>query len=122
MKENKRAIELALELFGAVPQGDPQPVDQENTLQYGVIVDDKAAYAVGHIVNYFRKNTLNAEQLNATFHKSWEVISKSSRVELLIHQLLHYLTTYGTNFTSDYVYYPAEKLEIRIVPNCASFI
>lgn len=109
---NKKAIELSLELFGAVPAGPPKPTVFKKTLPYGVVLDETAAYAMKTVLRYFKANQLNAEQLNATFHKSWKVIRDSSREELFIHQILHYFTTYGTNFTSDYVYYPAEELEL----------
>lgn len=109
---NKRAIELGLELFGAIPAGQPKASDHQKTLEFGVVVDENAAYALKTILRYIQKNQLSAEQLNATFHKSWVIIQNSSREELYIHQILHYLSTYGSNFTSDYVYYPLEKLEL----------
>ena len=109
---NKRAIELSLELFGAVPAGKSTPSQHKDTLEHGVLVDENAAYANKAILRYLKANKLSGEQLNATFHKSWEVIRTSTRYELFVHQILHYLTTYGTNFTSDYVYYPAEELEV----------
>ena len=109
---NKLAIKLGLELFGAVPSGSPQDADPAKTLPLGLVLDEQAAYALEEILDYFRANQLSAEQLNATFHKSWKVIRDSSREELFLHQILHYFTTYGTDFTSDYVYFPAEKLEL----------
>ena len=42
---NKRAIELSLELFGAVPAGKPTPSKHKDTLEHGVLVDEHAAYA-----------------------------------------------------------------------------
>ncbi|MGH1363685.1 MAG: hypothetical protein ACRBF0_09020 [Calditrichia bacterium] len=109
---NTTAIELGLKLFSAVPKNTSQATSFETSLKYGVIVDRHASYAQAEILNYFVKNKLSAEQLNATFHKSWQVIENSSRQELFVHQILHYLTTYGTDFTSEFVYFPAEHLSL----------
>jgi hypothetical protein len=114
---NTRILELSIQLFNAVPKGNPQKTDFNKLLKYGIILDDFAAYATDQILNYFKENKLSSQQLNSTFHKSWKVIKDSSREELFIHQMLHYLTTYGSNFTSDYVYFPAEKLELPEIKN-----
>ena len=106
------AIQKSIKLFNAVPKGSPQTPDLKPTLPYGVIVDEYAAYAGTEILTYLKDNKLDSEQLNATFHKSWKVIRDTPREELLVHQLMHYMTTYGTNFTSEFVYFPAEKLEL----------
>ncbi len=108
----KRIVELALKLFNAVPSGYTEEIDIKQGLAYGIIIDEKASYASKEILNYFKKNKLSGKQFNATFHKSWNMIKKSSREELFIHQILHYFTTYGTNFTSNFIYIPAEKLNI----------
>lgn len=105
-----RLIELSLELIGAVPKGDrfePTPIPE-----LGVILSPEASYAEDEVREFYSSQKLTGEQLNATFHKSWKVIKESSREELLIHQILHYFTTYGTDFTSEFVYFPSEVLEI----------
>ena len=38
---------------------------------------------------------------NATFYKSWNDIISKTRIELLEDQLIHYATTYGTNFEGE---------------------
>lgn len=38
---------------------------------------------------------------NSTFYKTWEDIVSKSRFKLLIDQLLHYASTYGTNFSGE---------------------
>jgi len=58
----------------------------------------------------------NPEQLNQTFHKSWEKVRTASMKQLMLEQMLHYLTTYGFESTGYYdqafVYIPAEKLDV----------
>lgn len=107
-----KAIELSLKLFSVVPRGEITESTIEDGLKYGVVIAEDAAYAAPQIFAYYEENKLSGEQLNATFHKSWKVIKKSSREQLFTHQILHYLTTYGTGFTSDFIYIPAEELQL----------
>jgi hypothetical protein len=67
--------------------------------------------------------------INTTFYKSWEDVTTKSRMELLLDQLVHYSSTYGTNhkgpvyvpndspeqinFTDCKVILPISKLEIQ---------
>lgn len=59
---------------------------------------------------------LSGEQLNASFHKSWEKIRSSSLEQLYAEQLAHYITTYGFQalgvYNEDSVYFPTEELNI----------
>ena len=45
---------------------------------------------------------------NATFYSSWSDIRDKSGLELLVDQLLHYISTYGTGYTAD-AYIPNEN-------------
>ena len=60
--------------------------------------------------------SLSAKQLNATFHKSWDKIANASQEQLVVEQLMHYITTYGYKalgiYDEDTVYIPDEVLEI----------
>lgn len=109
---NTNLIALSLELFNAVPEGSAAKISPKDGLEFGVLIDEKAAYATSAILKYFKEHQLTGEQLNATFHKSWKVIKDSTRAELFLHQILHYMTTYGTNFKSVFIYIPAEKLKL----------
>lgn len=44
-------------------------------------------------------------KFNSTFYKTWSDVENKSRIELLIDQLIHYMSTYGTCFT-DNAYVP----------------
>jgi hypothetical protein len=68
-------------------------------------------------INYLvDKVVLSGEKLNSSFHKSWKKVRNSSTEQLVIEQILHYITTYGFEFLGiydkDLVYIPNEKLEI----------
>lgn len=71
------------------------------------------------VLEYVRSLEMNP---NSTFYKDWNDIADRTRLELLIDQVRHYASTYGTNFSGE-VYnpnkYPVElnyKLYKVIVP------
>jgi predicted MarR family transcription regulator len=59
---------------------------------------------------------ISGEKANAAFHKSWSVVKDSSLEQLVIQQIVHYITTYGFErlgiFSNDSVYIPHETLEL----------
>ena len=77
----------------------------------GYIIESGALWAKDRIVAYWNEEKLNGNDLNKTFHKSWEKIKTSSRYELFIDQILHYISTYGSNF-QDEIYIPDEALNV----------
>ena len=94
----------------------------EKTLQRGFIFAPE-------VINMYSENELNyfisvieeeigltKEQMNSSFHKSWGKIKDATMTQLVIEQILHYITTYGFEelgiYNKDSVYIPNEKLEI----------
>lgn len=77
----------------------------------GIIIESGAIWAKENILQYYDRERLSGNDLNKTFHKSWSKIKDSSRFELYLHQIMHYITTYGSNFTSE-MYIPNEILDI----------
>lgn len=51
---------------------------------------------------------------NKTFYKNWEDITSKTRFELLVDQLLHYATTYGTDFGMGNGYVPNNGPDVEI--------
>ena len=51
------------------------------------------------------------ENYNSTFYKSWKSVTEKSRLELLLDQLIHYASTYGTNYQGE-TYIPEELKSI----------
>lgn len=41
---------------------------------------------------------------NSTFYKCWDQIERANETTLLVDQLLHYASTYGTNYESPFIY------------------
>lgn len=50
-------------------------------------------------ISYFLSN--RDMQYNSTFYKTWNDVTNKSRFELFVDQVLHYMTTYGTDFTQE---------------------
>ncbi len=59
---------------------------------------------------------LTVEQMNSSFHKSWAKVKYASMEQLVVEQIVHYITTYGFKslgvYSESTVYIPNEKLEI----------
>lgn len=114
---------IALSLFGAVLSQKSfeavklmeRNVSKEAKVfsEYNVIVVPEARYAIVEIEQYVRSNKKTAKQLNATFYRAWIDVLSKTRFELLLDQIMHYATTYGTNFEGE-VYVPASYEEIEL--------
>jgi hypothetical protein len=78
---------------------------------YGVVIPASGVYAKEEIYSHLRSLRLDGNELNKTFHKSWAKVQNSSRYQLAIEQILHYLSTYGTMFEGE-IYIPDEVLDI----------
>ena len=59
---------------------------------------------------------LASEKMNSSFHKSWKKVKEASIEQLMMEQIVHYITTYGFERLGIYdessVYIPNEKLEL----------
>ena len=100
---------LTLKLFNSVlaKECDEKPYVSED----GYIIPSNAIWAKDRIIDFYKKEKLSGNDLNKTFHKSWEKIKNSTQFELFLHQIVHYISTYGSNF-QDEIYIPNEVLEL----------
>lgn len=98
-----------LQLFNAVlaKESNAKPFISND----GFIIEPDAVWAKNKIISFYVKEKLNGNDLNKTFHKSWEKIKNTSRYDLLIEQITHYVSTYGSDFQNE-IYIPAEILNI----------
>jgi len=104
-----------LKLFNAVVLKETK--DSPFISEQGFIIESGAVWAKKAIVEYYTKEQLQGNDLNKTFHKSWKKIKDSSRFELYLEQIKHYISTYGSDF-KDEIYIPDEVLnvpELKIV-------
>ena len=87
-------------LFGICPIYATDIDRRVDVIKYGLakgyIVDLKCAndYAMAFL------NDIDM-QYNSTFYKTWTDILSKSRIELLFDQVIHYISTYGTDFTQE---------------------
>ncbi|MFW5700481.1 MAG: hypothetical protein ACOCWM_02225 [Cyclobacteriaceae bacterium] len=99
-----------LKLFNAVvakPTEKKKPFISED----GYIIVPEALWAKDRIIRYYNALKLSGEDLNKTFHKNWKKVKETPRYELLLEQIKHYLSTYGTDFQGE-VYIPDEVLDV----------
>ncbi len=113
-----RCVKETITLFNGVYQDKNEAkfcALNANTLTKGFILDSSINLTVGELKDIDAILGMNGEQSNASFHKSWKTIEESSIEDLVIQQMLHYLTTYGfeaLGIEDDYIYIPSEKLDI----------
>ncbi|HEY0753785.1 MAG TPA: hypothetical protein VGD98_07480 [Ktedonobacteraceae bacterium] len=117
-------MESAIRLFKALPVASKQGKTNEDllrqTISKGFIFAPEIVYNypdTAYIIDLVDKAYgRSPEQLNQTFHKSWARVRDASSEQLVIEQLIHYLTTYGFErlgiYDKDTVYIPNEQLEV----------
>lgn len=101
-----------LKLFNAVVAKKPEgrgakPFVSED----GYVIEPNALWAKDRIAAFYKKEALSGNDLNKTFHKSWQTIRDTPRGELRVQQILHYLSTYGTDFQGE-AYIPDEVVQV----------
>lgn len=101
----------SLILFNSVISNGKEKEEQPEILSSGFIIEPGAVWAKKEILKYISSEYLNGNDLNKTFHKSWGTVLGSTREELAIEQIKHYLSTYGSEF-KDTMYIPSETLNI----------
>lgn len=92
----------------------------KKTIKRGFVLSPEVVYNYkdyDKIISLVEKELgLTSEKLNSSFHKSWTKIKNASDEQLLIEQIIHYVTTYGFEemgiHDSNSIYIPKEKLEI----------
>jgi hypothetical protein len=119
-KEEKMNTEL-LRLFNAVyvTSKEEKPINPaflERGIMNGYVLSPYIDASVSLLETIESVVGISGEKANASFHKSWSVINDSTIEQLVIQQIVHYITTYGFErlgiYSSDTVYIPHEVLEL----------
>jgi len=94
----------------------------QKTIQHGFILSLEVIYnysesELDHIISQAVEAVgLNGQQMNSSFHKSWSKIQNAEVCQLVLEQVIHYLSTYGAErlgvYDQEAVYIPTERLEI----------
>lgn len=110
-----------LRLFNAIQvdtrqDGPISPSLLERTVRNGYLLDPAIRPDEGLLDTIERVVGISGEKANAAFHKSWTVVQSSPMEQLVMHQIVHYLTTYGFEtlglYQQDTVYIPCETLAL----------
>lgn len=80
-------------------------------IQRGYIVDPKVCNQA--VVDFLEDEPVD---YNSTFYTSWNDIISRNRLDLLLDQIVHYATTYGTNFSLGNGYVPRELEDTPVIP------
>ena len=75
-----------------------------------------ANYSENELLDITKDIGLTPDQLNKAFHKSWNKIKTADIRQLIVEQMIHYITTYGFEklgiYDENSVYIPNEELNI----------
>lgn len=98
------------EIFGKVLISNKPKVNYVEinniAIKHGFLVPKELCYEWLEILLYDLP-----ENYNSTFYKSWKSVTEKSRLELLLDQMIHYASTYGTNYQGE-TYIPEELKSI----------
>ncbi len=100
---------LTLKLFNAViktNKSEPMLIAEHGLL----LLEDVATYK-DEIIEFYTNSKLSNIQLNKSFYKAWKTIEELTALDRFIDQILHYISTYGTNFTAE-IYIPEQVIDI----------
>lgn len=98
---NKKLIEMFhLEIADKSCEGNFKKVN-EQAIKCGYIVHPDCC--TRDVEEWIKEQTFNP---NSTFYKNWSDVTSKNRLELAFDQILHYVTTYGTNFAAGNGYVP----------------
>ena len=120
-------MKSTLKLFKAMPikenkaRDTPEKILRE-TIKYGFVFSPEVVYnypdtELWDIIKTIKKEIgVSAEEINSSFHKSWNKVKYSSIEQLVFEQIIHYFTTYGAElfgvYDEDSVYIPNERLDL----------
>ena len=113
-------MKALLRLFTALPLSETCSaavrVTPEMTIPLGFILDPKLNIATSYLPEIEKIVGISGEKANQTFHKSWDKVANAPIKQLLMEQIMHYMTTYGFESIGVYdermVYVPNEQLDV----------
>ena len=119
-------MKSTIRLFKALPITEKKKAQKKSILQKTIskgfifspeVIHNYSEKELIRLISIIDKEIgLTSEQINSSFHKSWKKIREADIEQLVIEQLIHYLTTYGFEamgiYDKDSVYIPNEKLEL----------
>ncbi len=123
---NKEVTRASLRLFNAIAVDDgcmkkgeaPDEKLMARTVKHGYILPSGLTLPKNILSAVEDVVGISGEKANSAFHKSWAVVRDSSDEDLIIQQIIHYMTTYGFEALGIYdkstVYVPDEHLDVPV--------
>lgn len=108
----------ALQIEDNSKQNQPSHTILMATLPRGFVFSPEvlANYTDKQLLEIVDSIGMSAQEMNSSFHKSWEKVKTASMEQLVLEQVAHYITTYGFKslgiYDEDTIYIPNERLEI----------
>ncbi|ATW62706.1 hypothetical protein SCBWM1_gp22 [Synechococcus phage S-CBWM1] len=106
-------VGASLRLFNCViseGQSLPSESDYAFSGKCGILIHPSAYHERERILEFYEENSLTGDQINKTFFSSAEKVRNTPFLERLLHQLLHYFSTYGLRSlgldSPDFIYLP----------------
>ncbi len=127
-------MEATLRLFKALPIHENSKTKKpssdllKKTMKYGFIYSPEVVggYPNDMLIDIAKQIGITSKQMNNAFHKSWKKVRDTSIEDLVIEQILHYITTYGFKalgiYDKDTVFIPNEKLNTPKIKDDFNFI
>ena len=104
-------LKSTIQLFKALPiktkRGKIDKKLLEKTIKKGFMFSPEVVYNYSDydkLIKLVEKTLgITAEKLNSSFHKSWIKVKEADLEQLVVEQLVHYLTTYGKECPEEYI-------------------
>lgn len=118
-------MQSTIKLFKALPVESKAKKKTSNallqeTINRGFIFSPEVIsnYPEPELLKITKEIGLTSQQMNSSFHKSWEKIKEADIMLLVMEQMIHYFTTYGFEglgiYDKDSIYIPNEKLDLPV--------
>lgn len=103
MTYTTKQVEALCDLYKAIPRSTfypgTTPLSPEAQLEHGILFmteEYRPIYVYTSAFNTVCKMYgIDPEEMNATFYKSFKIVTEKTRYELLLDQIIHYCGTYG---------------------------
>jgi hypothetical protein len=128
-------MESTLKLFKALPIDEDNKKTKEptskllkKTMKHGFIYSPEVVgdYNETVLISKIKEIGITSKQMNSSFHKSWKKVRDADMEDLIIEQIIHYITTYGFRqlgiYDKNTVFIPNEKLKVLKIKDDFNFI
>ena len=97
--------DLTLKLFNVVPSNSSVASPQEALIDFnnGVVVSQDARWAESSIRSFLNKKRLSGEDLNKTYHATWEEVTKGNDFDRIVESIMGFINGLGKKMKDEVV-------------------